>query len=265
MSRPQGFRSGDLILVTGASSGLGRALVCDLARRRCSLVLTGRDRVRLETVAREAEALGAPATFVIAADLSVPGGVEGLVESVSGLGRPVDALINNAGAGSSGPWSEGTAEGDRALIRLLVDAPLALTRALLPGWRARNRGAVLNVASTGAFQPGPRTAVYYAAKAFLLSWSTALRREERSWLAVTTVCPGAMRTGFARAAGKKDLAGAPGPERTSRIALQAWKKNRGLVVPGVFNSVMVLASRWAPPDWTAATVEAIQKSVRSDS
>jgi hypothetical protein len=249
------------VLVTGASSGLGRCLALELSRAGCLLVLTGRNTGRLEAVAHEVRSHGGQAR-TMTADLSVDGGVEGLANAVLALDPPVDALVNNAGAGLSGPWSRGTVEGDRALFRLLVDAPLALTRALLPRWRARGRGAVLNVASTGAFQPGPQTAVYYAAKASLASWSLALAREERQWLAVTTLCPGALKTGFSQAAGKADVPGAPGPEKTARTAVRAWTKGRGLVVPGVFNAWIVFLSRLLPPAWSAAAVEALQLSVR---
>lgn len=262
MSRVLGPGPGWTVLVTGASSGLGRALAIELALGGCFLVLTGRDRGRLEVTAHEALKAGCPGTIVLTADLSTDAGIASLTAQVGALDRPVDALVNNAGAGRAGSWSTGSGELDREHVRLLVEAPLALTRHLLPGWRERGRGALLNVASTGAFQPGPGTAVYYAAKAFLASWSLALAREERSWLAVTTVCPGAMATGFAAAAGKVNLPGAPGPEVAARVAVQAWKKKRGLVVPGFGNKAMVLLSRIAPPAWSAAVVEAIQRSVR---
>jgi short-subunit dehydrogenase len=144
----------------------------------------------------------------------------------------------------------------------LIDAPLTLTRAFIPGWRERGRGALLNVASTGAFQPGPQTAVYYAAKAFFMNWSVALAREEHGWLTVTTLCPGALKTGFSAAAGKSEVPGAPGPGRTARIAVRAWKRNRGLVVPGLTNKILVFLSRVAPVAATAAVVEALQLAVR---
>jgi len=265
MSRLAGPGPGWTVLVTGASSGLGRALAVELARAGCFLVLSGRDQGRLEATVHEVEKAGARGTVVLTADLSVASGVAALLAQLDRLDRPIDALVNNAGAGRAGPWSTGSDESDRALVALLVDAPLALTRHLLPGWRERGRGALMNIASTGAFQPGPETAVYYAAKAFLASWSLALAREERSWLVVTTLCPGAMATGFAAAAGKTTVPGAPSPGPVARVAARAWKQNRGLVVPGMVNKLMVFLSRIAPPAWSAAAVEAIQRSVRPGS
>lgn len=255
----RGPSRGWTVLVTGASSGLGRCLALDLAQAGCTLILTGRNTHRLEAVAQEARAAGVEVSS-ITADLSVEGGVETLIRALSN--ETIDALVNNAGEGHAGPWHKASGETDRALVRLLVDAPLVLTKTLLPAWRLRGRGAVLNVASTGAFQPGPQTSVYYASKSFLLSWSLALAREERSWLAVTTLCPGALKTGFSKSAGKRDVPGAPGPERTARLAIRAWRKGRGLLIPGFANKLLVLVSRTLPPAWVAAAVEALQLSVR---
>lgn len=259
--RPRGPSAGWTVVVTGASSGLGRALALELARRGCSLVLSGRNKERLTLVEAEVRRAGAPWAASVAADLAAIGGAEALVAGVEALGHPVDALVNNAGAGQAGPWAQASTEDDRRLVRLLVDAPLALTRGFWNGWRRRGRGAVLNVASTGAFQPGPQTAVYYAAKSFLMHWSVALRHEE-PWLAVTTLCPGALKTGFAASAGKRDVPGAPGPGHTARRAVRAWEAGKGLVVPGVFNKMMVFLSRSLPPAWVAVGVDAVQRSVR---
>jgi hypothetical protein len=214
-------------------------------------------------VAAEVRGAGAPEVAALEGDLAAEGGAEALVQEWTARNLRVDALVNNAGATRAGSWAEGTLAGDRAQLRLLVEVPLVLTRALVPGWRSRGRGALLNVASTGAFQPGPQTAVYYAAKAFLMNWSVALAREERSWLTVTTLCPGALKTGFSQTAGKRDVPGAPGPEATARLAVRAWKNNRGLVVPGFGNKVLVFLSRLAPVSGTAAVVEALQLSVRA--
>ena len=258
----RGLQLGWTVLVTGASSGLGRALALELARKKCGLVLTGRDQDRLKAVSEEALVLGAAFAETLTGDLSVPGGVETLVEAVKSLGVPVQALVNNAGAGKAGPWQEFTLQDDRLLMNLLVDVPLALTRAFLPEWRRQGQGALLNVASTGAFQPGPQTAVYYASKAFLASWSMALAREERRWLTVTTLCPGAMKTRFAESAGKRDIVGAPSPEKIAKEAVRGWQKGKPLIIPGFTSKLLVLASRWLPLAWTAALVELIQLSVR---
>lgn len=264
MSSLRGPGPGWTVLVTGASSGLGRALALELARAGCSLILTGRDSQRLEQTAWLVDRPRSEVS-VLTADLSSTEGVADLTTQIAQLGRPVDALVNNAGAGRAGLWAEGSSESDSALVGLLIEAPLALTRFLLAGWRERGRGAVLNVASTAAFQPGPQTAVYYAAKTFLMSWSLALAREERSWLPVTTLCPGALVTGFAASAGRRPTPGATGPEGVARLAVRGWQRGRGLVVPGLSNKLTVFLSRLAPPTWSAAVVEAIQRSLRPGS
>jgi len=235
----------------------------ELARKGCGLVLSGRDTVRLETVAQEALNEGAALTKILAADLAAERGAEDLADLVEASGLSVDALVNNAGAGRSGPWSDSTLADDRAFFRLLIDAPLTLTRTFLPGWRRRGRGALLNICSTGAFQPGPQTAVYYAAKAFLASWSLAFAQEEHRWLAVTTVCPGAMKTGFSSTAGKSDVPGAPFPEMVAKKAIRAWERGRGFFVPGFMNKILVFVSRMLPPAWMARAVQTLQLAVKN--
>lgn len=250
-------------LVTGASSGLGRALALELSHQGFGLVLTGRDSVRLSEVEQACRRAGAPWTMVVSADLSGLDGVNTVLGALQSNGVVPDALVNNAGAGRAGRWSEADPQQEQGLRFLLMDAPLCLTRALLPRWRANGRGALMNVASTGAFQPGPQTAVYYAAKAFLMSWSLALAHEERTWLTVTTLCPGALKTGFAAAAGKRDIPDAPGPEATARRAVRGWRRGRGLVIPGLWNKLQVVASRLLPPSLVDRGVEAVQLAVKN--
>ncbi len=260
--RHLGPQPGWTVLVTGASSGLGKFVALELARRRCGLILCGRDAGRLKSVAQQSLGLGASLVKSFSFDLATTEGIAALLSSIEALGVPIDALVNNAGAGIAGLWSSSDAAEEKALLRLLVDAPLALTRGLLPNWRKRGKGALLNIGSTGAFQPGPHTAVYYAAKAFVVSWSLALAREERSWLTVTTFCPGAMKTGFSESAGKRNLKGAADPEKMARKAVTCWRKGSGLVVPGLLNKLLVFLSRLLPPAWTAIGVEAVQLSAR---
>jgi short-subunit dehydrogenase len=193
-------------------------------------------------------------------DLSTADGTQAFLESFPE--GPLDGLVNNAGAGTSGPWEKLAAEEVERLLQLLVRTPLTLTRAFLPGWKTRNRGAVLNIASSGAFQPGPQTAVYYAAKSFLTSWSLALAQEERAWLRVTTACPGALKTPFSENAGRQTSPGALDPKRVAQVIVKAWSRGRGLVIPGAANKLLVSLSRHLPPQWVAAAVDRIQSSLK---
>lgn len=157
-------------VVTGASSGLGRGLAARLADRGMSLVLTGRNASRLDEVARQIrEAAPRVTVETVIADLSTRPGVSALLEHVGA--RPIEVLVNNAGFGSYGPFTEldPTREADEVYVD--VNAVIALARAYLPGMLARRSGGILNVASTIAFQPAPYQAVYAASKALVLSFS----------------------------------------------------------------------------------------------
>ena len=241
-------------VVTGASSGLGRGLAAGLADRGMSLVLTGRNEVRLDETAHQIRR-AAPAVKVetVAADLSSRLGVSALLDHVGD--RPVEVLVNNAGFGSYGPFAE--ADPDRETEELAVDVGtvVALARAFLPGMLARGSGGILNVASTIAFQPAPLQAVYGANKAFVLSFSQALWAEARpAGVAVTALCPGPTRTGFVDALGAdvghtaiyRRLAD-PGP--VIEAGLAALDQGRAVVIPGLRNRVIATGGRFMPREW----------------
>jgi short-subunit dehydrogenase len=241
-------------VVTGASSGLGRGFAARLAERGMSLVLTGRNRDRLDEAAREIRR-ATPRVNVetVTADLSTQPGVSALLAQVGG--RPVEVLINNAGFGSYGLFAE--ADGDREAEEVAVDvsAVVALARAFLPGMLARRSGGILNVASTIAFQPAPYQAVYGASKAFVLSFSQALWAEARAaGVAVTALCPGPTRTGFVDAlradVGRTAIySRLADPEPVIEAGLRALEKGRAVVIPGVRNRLMAESGRMLPREW----------------
>jgi short-subunit dehydrogenase len=241
-----------LALVTGASSGIGLELVRLLARDGHELLLAGRDHARLESVAAEARRLGSPAVAVVAADLSAPDGVERVLEAVATTGRGVAVLVNNAGAGAAGPFAESDASASLDMIQLNVTALTHLTRALLPDLLAAPQGRVLNVASTAAFQPGPYLAVYYATKAFVLSFSEALGEElAPHGVSVTALCPGPTATGFQRRAGIGDGRGlhrfvTADAASVARAGYDGMRRGRRVVIPGLANRLLVQAGRFAP-------------------
>src|ERR1700758_3873577 len=165
-------------VVTGASSGLGAIFAEQLAQRGLPLVLAGRDRARLTAVAQR---VGQTAPDVdvelVVGDLGTDAGIDALVTDLDG--RVIDVLVNNAGFGTYGPFSEVDARRERELVAVNVDALVRLTHAVLPGMLDRDRGGILNVASTIAFQPAPYQATYGASKAFVLSFSEALWAETK--------------------------------------------------------------------------------------
>ena len=239
-------------LVTGASSGIGIDLARELARRGHNLILVARRKERLEEVAAELRA-GSLRVEVLACDLADPAARDALPEQVAALGLTVTVLVNNAGYGSAGPFLELDLAAETQMVRLNCEAPVALTGAFAPAMAERGSGAILNVASTAAFQPLPRQATYGGTKAFMLNWSDALHAElSGAGVAVTALCPGPVETEFAEVAGAEGLfehapsfAVVPAAE-VARQAIEGLEKNRRTVVPGVAIKLVALSSRLTP-------------------
>jgi NADP-dependent 3-hydroxy acid dehydrogenase YdfG len=173
---PRGQRA----LVTGASGGIGLELARVLAREGCHLVISARTPSALETVARDLSSAYNVAVHTVAADLASADGARALMAEVASAGLDIDLLVNNAGFGLFGAFAATSLEDEQRMIDLNISALVTLTKLCLPGMLARRRGRVLNVASTAAFLPGPNMAVYYATKAFVLSFSEAIADELRA-------------------------------------------------------------------------------------
>ena len=185
-------------LITGASAGLGVEFARACAARGEALALAARRRERMEALAGE---LGGEA-HVFAIDLAEPEAAVSLLNEIEAEGLQVDVLINNAGFGGGGRFAEISFERQRDMVRLNVGTLTELARLVLPGMLERGRGAILNVASTAAFQPGPNMAVYYASKAYVLSFTEALHEELKGkGVRVSALCPGPTDTEFFEAAG----------------------------------------------------------------
>jgi short-subunit dehydrogenase len=245
-------------VITGASSGLGSIFADQLAKRGLSLLLAGRHEARLAAVAQRIRQI-APDVDVelVASDLGTDSGVDALAARLEG--RAIDVLVNNAGFGTYGLFSELDAGREHDMVAVNVDALVRLTHAALPGMLARGRGGILNVASTIAFQPGPYQATYGASKAFVLSLSQALWAETRgSGVTVTALCPPATRTGFVDALGTdvshtavyRRLAA---PEPVVAAGLRALDRGHAVVVPGWRHRVMATVVRLAP-GWLSALI-----------
>lgn len=208
------------ILVTGATSGIGEAFARTLPRD-CDLVLTGRNEQRLDELAREL-ASERRKVEVVAADLASAKAVAAVVDTART--GPLDGLVNNAGLGPYGPFREAATDELTAAVDVNCRAPVALTHALLPTLleganRGERRAFVVNVASTAAYAPVPRMAVYAATKAFVLSFTEALATELRNEpLDVLALCPGPVRT---RALPFRFAPGARSPEDVARVAYDA--------------------------------------------
>jgi len=188
-------------LITGASGGLGLALAREFAKHRHDLVLVARRQDVLEQVAHELRASGV-AVEVLAADLSQPSVGASIFAALQARNLEIEWLVNNAGVGSNGTFWELDPQKELDQVTINVTSLVDLTRRLLPGMVARQRGRVLNIGSTAGYQAGPFMATYYASKAFVLSFTEALASELRGTGVTATVsCPGPIATGFASTAG----------------------------------------------------------------
>jgi short-subunit dehydrogenase len=232
-------------LVTGASAGLGAEFARQCAARGEALVLVARRRDRLEALAAE---LGG--AEIIALDLSEPGAPARLIAEIGGRGLEVATLINNAGFGLAGRFDALPLERQAEMTDLNVRALTLLCRLVLPPMIERGAGAILNVASTAAFQAGPNMAVYYASKAYVLSFTEALHQELKAkGISVTALCPGPTATEFFQVAGaeKGRLARiATDPVAVVRAGLDGLAKNKAIVIPGAMNKATAFSNRLLP-------------------
>lgn len=242
-------------VVTGASSGIGAEIARRLAERGHGVTLVARRQDRLEALSVElADAFGVR-TEVLPADLSDPSSRAGIARELDRLGLEVGVLVNNAGVGTTGPVHTGDREAEVRSIRVDVEAVVDLCSTFVPRMAARGSGAVLNVASTAAFQPLPGQASYAAAKAFVLSYSQAVAAElDGSGVTVTVLCPGPVDTEFATTAGLTDEeAGAALPRfmwlpaaKVAAAGVDGLAEGRPVVVPGWANKVTSVGGHFAP-------------------
>jgi uncharacterized protein len=240
-------------LITGASSGIGAELARGLASRGLGVTLVARRRPQLEALAAElADAYGVR-TEVVSCDVANPRSRSRLFGELDTRGLEVEVLVNNAGFGSGGRFTELDPDKEASMVATNCEAVVALTRRFLPEMAERGRGAVLNLASLIAFQPVPFQATYGASKAFVLSFTDALHEEMRgTGVTLTAVCPGPVHTEFGELGG---FGGAdekiPGPlwldaERVARDALRAVEHGDRVVVPGPTNQLAALAGQHTP-------------------
>jgi short-subunit dehydrogenase len=260
--------SGGTALITGASSGIGRELARLFARDGCDLVLVARRVDRLEALGEELARRHGIRSRAIGADLAAADAPGAIVAAVRDAGLTIDVLVNNAGFGTAGPFATTDLRTELELLQVNVVALTHLTKLLVPGMLARGRGAILNVASTAAFQPGPLMAVYYASKAYVLSFSEALAEElAGSGVTVTTLCPGPVPTEFqARAgmAGSRLFALAPlvgDAAAVARAGYAGLRRGKRLVIPGLANRLLVQSQRLAPRRLVTKIVRWLQQRV----
>ena len=252
-------------LVTGASAGLGEGFARALAAKKQDLILTARRTERLDALAEALRGLHGVRVDVFPADLAEAEAPAKLLGAIASAGLDVDTLINNAGFGVRGAVAELPA--DKLLDQIDVNcrALVALAHGVLPGMLARRRGGILNLASTAAFVPGPYMAVYYATKAFVLSFSQALHEEVREQgVRVSALCPGPTHTEFAAVAGLGDSPlfrrAVSDADTVVRDGLAALEANSAVKVSGLMNAAMAESTRFAPRALLRRVAARLQKT-----
>jgi hypothetical protein len=233
-------------LITGASAGLGAEFARQLSKRGHTLVLAARRKDRIEALAKE---LGNARAVTI--DLSKANAAAKLIADLDAAGERIELLVNNAGFGLIGRFAELDPERLRQMIDLNVATLTELCRAVAPGMVKRRSGGIINVASTAAFQPGPNMAVYFATKAYVLSFTEALHEELKPHgVKVSCLCPGPTRTEFGKVAGfggngAFDRVAMKSPE-VVEAGLDGLDRNHAVVVPGLVNKIVAASTRFAP-------------------
>lgn len=258
----------ETVLITGASSGIGLELARIFAANNFNLILVARREKRLQEIAQELATQNIQVK-IIPLDLSGFDASRQLFEEVQKRKLPVNILVNNAGFGLEGPFVETDWEEEDGMIRLNILTLTGLTKYFIPFMLEQGKGKILNVASTAAFLPGPYMSVYYASKAYVVSFSKALAYELKGKnITVSVLCPGPTKTEFQDRAGVQDSAlfrGRRLPISTAKeVALAGFNglmKGKAVIIPGLLNKIGAVGSRFSPSSITNRMVEGLHRSV----
>ncbi|MGK7919656.1 MAG: SDR family NAD(P)-dependent oxidoreductase [Trichodesmium sp.] len=256
-------------LITGASAGIGKTFAQELAARKTNLILVARSEDKLHELANNLQSQYQIQTDVIVKDLTEPGATKAVFEVVSQKGLTIDLLVNNAGFGDYGNFTERPLEKQVNMIQLNITALVELTHLFLPGMQKNKTGAIINVASIGGFQPLPYMSVYGATKAFVLSFSEALWAENQDLgVKIFALCPGPTESEFFQRAEFPKSTGATSNQKLTSAeevvvdALQALEKNPSNVVTGGFSSQLIVnISRFLPRETLLSLVEKQFRSI----
>jgi short-subunit dehydrogenase len=238
-------------LITGASAGLGEVFAQKFASDGKNVVLVARRKERLDQIAGELEKIYKVKAEVIVADLEKPDGPQGIFDEAKRRGLEIEYLVNNAGFGTAGPFASNDPGREIAQMQVNMRALTQLCRFFLPAMLDRKRGRILNVGSTAGFQPGPYMAVYYATKAYVVSFTEALHYElQGTGVSVTLSCPGPTATEFGKVAKIEDnklfQAAVATPESVVNEAYKAMMKGKRRVVHGLRNRLLAFATLITP-------------------
>jgi short-subunit dehydrogenase len=253
-------------LITGASSGIGRELAKLVAKDCSMLVLVARSLNRLQELKQELETTYPVSVKVVTKDLSKAAAAHEIYVELEREHVSVDILINVAGFGGYGAFVETDWRKEEKMIGVNILATTEMTKLFAKGMVDRKSGKIMNVSSTAAFEPGPLMSVYYASKAYVLSFSEAIANElSGTGVTVTALCPGPTATGFARAAGIANsrlfkYAPVASAEDVARYGYRAMMKGKTVAIHGMMNKVMAFSVRLAPEKLLAAIVRGLHKT-----
>jgi short-subunit dehydrogenase len=251
-------------LITGASSGIGLELARIHARQGDNLVLVARNKNKLDELKSEIEAQYKIRVYVIARDLSVKDAALDVYNEIKKSGLQIDYLVNNAGFGHLGAFAENSWDKEEQMIQLNITALTQFTKLLLPGMIASGNGKIMNVGSVASFMPGPLMAVYYATKAFVLSFSEAVNAEVRGkGVTVTALCPGPTESGFQDVAEMRGIKlvekfKMPSSRVVAEYGFRAMMKGKPVAIHGALNRLMVASLRISPRSLVVKMVRWIQ-------
>lgn len=259
--------SGKTALITGASAGIGRDLAQCFARDGHNLFLIARSAANLQKVAGDLSSTFGVRAESMSQDLSEPDASRKIEDELSRRQIAVQFLVNNAGFGAYGAFSEVEMDSQVAMVQVNALALMELTRLVLPSMLARKSGRILNVGSAAGFQPGPYMAIYYATKAFVLSFSEALDSElAGTGVSCTVLCPGPVETEFQKRAGLENSrlfkSNVMKSNDVARIGYEAMLRGRRLVVPGWKSRAMIFAERFVPRNLVTATTRRLNSGRR---
>jgi uncharacterized protein len=255
----------ETVLITGASSGIGLELAKCFAADGCRLILVARNTVALEKLAEELRQKNKITAIVLTSDLSLPEAPKQVFEKLSAQNISVDVLVNNAGFGLHDAFTKLPLDKQLEIIRVNILALTELTGLFLPGMIERHRGGILNVGSVAGFLPGPNMAVYYASKAFVLSFTEALAEElAGTGLTMTVLCPGPTETNFGNVArrqkSRRIQTSKMSAEAVAHCGHRAYRHGKVVAVPGFGNQFLIFLTRIMPRLLIRRTVKSFNKS-----
>ena len=267
MSQSNALNRKKTALITGASSGIGYELAQLFVRDGYDLVLVARGQQKLDQIASEFQGKFNVSVKVISKDLSLPASPEEIFTLLQRESIQVDVLVNNAGFANYGLFSETDLAVELNMMQLNMMSLTHLTKLFLNEMLKSGGGKILNIASTAAFQPGPLMAVYYATKAYVLSFSEAIANELRgSSVTVTALCPGPTETGFQKRAAIEDSKLVSGKKimdaaTVAKIGYRGLMKGKTVVIPGVKNKILAWSIRFTPRNMVTQIVRGMQEKV----